>query len=64
MKKETKEQQHELLTLREVSQFLRLSESAIRMMEKSGELPSYRVGKKLMVFKKDEVLNLLKAKNH
>jgi excisionase family DNA binding protein len=64
MKNETKEQEHELLTIREVSQFLRLSESAIRMMEKSGELPSYRIGKKLIVFKKDEVIRLLKPKNH
>jgi len=64
MKNKTKEQNPELLTMREVSEFLRMSPSTIRMMEKSGELPSYRIGKKSIVFKRNEVLNLLKPKNH
>lgn len=54
----------DLLTLAEVSELLRVSPSSVRQMEKSGTIPSYRFGKKLVRFKKDEVLNLLKPKNH
>ena len=66
MKKQKNEQEViiELITLNEVCELLRLSQSAVRNKERRGEIPSYRFGKRKMVFKKHEVLNLLKPKNH
>lgn len=58
------DQKPEFLVIKEVADLFRLSTSAIRVMEKNGEIPSYRYGKKIILFKRDEVLNLLKPKNH
>ena len=59
-----KKQSAELLTMAEVCDLLRLSHSAVRRLEKNGTIPSYRVSKRIILFKRNEVLNLLKPKNH
>ena len=44
-----------LLTVEEVSRYLRLSEAAVKELVEKGELPAYKIGGSFLRFKKDQI---------
>lgn len=51
----------ELMTLKEVMEYLQISERTVYRMIEAGELTRYRVGKRNIRFKREEVERLLRT---
>ncbi|OPX84570.1 MAG: Helix-turn-helix domain protein [Pelotomaculum sp. PtaB.Bin104] len=54
--------ENDFMTIKEVVEYLKVSESTVRRLLKSGELPYYRVGKHIRIKKND--LELLRKKKN
>jgi excisionase family DNA binding protein len=59
---EQNESSQALMTLRQASQYLKASESFVRKLVRTGEIPHYRVGNKMLRFRRLDLDEWLSGK--